>query len=58
MATTVIQAFNEFLKDIVNLDSDISKTARSSRDWLLGQISKFNDPSISFRQRNQRQSLS
>lgn len=41
MATTVILAFNEFLKDTVNLDSDISKTARSSRDWLLGKISNF-----------------
>ncbi|MDK2810995.1 MAG: hypothetical protein PWR27_1704 [Petroclostridium sp.] len=48
MATTVIQAFNEFLKDIVNLDSDISKTARSSRDWLLGQISKFNEKDNTF----------
>ncbi len=50
MATTVIQAFNEFLKDIVNLDSDISKTARSSRDWLLGQISNFNDKDNTFPQ--------
>ena len=48
MATTVIQAFNEFLKDIVNLDSDISKTARSSRDWLIGQISKFNEKDNTF----------
>jgi hypothetical protein len=50
MATTVVQAFNEFLKDIVNLDSDISKTARSSRDWLLGQISKFNEKDSTFPQ--------
>lgn len=41
MATTVIQAFNEFMKDTVNLDSEITKTAVGSRDWLLGQISNF-----------------
>ncbi|ECA4967600.1 nucleotidyltransferase, partial [Salmonella enterica subsp. enterica serovar Jukestown] len=32
MATTVISAFNEFLKEIVNLDSNKTITARSSRD--------------------------
>lgn len=48
MATTVIQAFNKFQKDIVNLDSDISKTARNSRDWLLGQIANFNNKDNTF----------
>lgn len=43
MATTVIEAFNEFMKETVNLDIDINKTAKSSRDWLIGQISKFKE---------------
>lgn len=38
MASTVIMAFNEFLSEIVNLDLDVSKQARSSRDWLVSQI--------------------
>lgn len=41
MATTVNNAFSEFLKDKVNLDSNESKIARSSRDWLIEQIHKF-----------------
>jgi len=42
VATTVISAFNEFLRDIVNLDSDETKTARNSRNWLIEQqIHKF-----------------
>ena len=41
MAKTVISAFSEFLKDKVNLDPDISKTARTSRDWLIDQIHTF-----------------
>lgn len=45
MASTVTAAFNEFLKNTVNLDSEDTKTARSSREWLLGQIQRF--PSLS-----------
>lgn len=41
MATTVNQAFREFLTNTVNLDNDETKTARSSRDWLVDQISRF-----------------
>lgn len=41
MGRTVITAFNEFQKNVVNLDSENTKTARRSRDWLLGQISEF-----------------
>lgn len=41
MGRTVITAFNDFQKNVVNLDSEITKTARRSRDWLLGQISEF-----------------
>ena len=41
MATTVNNAFSEFLRETVNLDKDQTVTARSSRDWLLGQIALF-----------------
>jgi len=43
MATTVIQAFNEFLTDTVNLESEITKKARGSKDWLVEQIEHFPD---------------
>lgn len=43
MATTVINAFNVFQKDVVNLDSDESKKATKSRDWLLKQIVRIFD---------------
>jgi hypothetical protein len=48
MASTVISAFNEFLSDIVNLDSDVSKQARSSRDWLVDQIKALSDKNDEF----------
>ncbi|ENU91235.1 hypothetical protein F971_03373 [Acinetobacter vivianii] len=48
MATTVISAFNDFQKNIVNLDSTTSTTARSSRNWLLDQISKFPENNDNF----------
>lgn len=38
MALTVDSAFLEFNKDIVNLDSDKTKKARNSRDWLIKQL--------------------
>lgn len=41
MATTVNNAFDEFLKDIVNLDSNITTTARNSRDNLIDNIKNF-----------------
>lgn len=41
MVITVNQAFDEFLKNKVNLDSDISKKARSSRDNLIDNIKGF-----------------
>jgi len=41
MANTVNTAFNEFNKDIVNLDSDRTIKANSSRDWLYGQLNNF-----------------
>lgn len=41
MANTVNTAFNEFNKDVVNLDSDRTTKANSSRDWLYGQLNKL-----------------
>lgn len=41
MAETVNEAFEEFLKNIVNLDPEQTTTARSSRDWLYDQIASF-----------------
>lgn len=36
--SSVVSAFNYFMKEFVNLDSDRVIKARSSRDWLIGQI--------------------
>ena len=41
MATTVNSAFDEFNKDSVNLCSDRTSKANSSRDWLWGQLNKL-----------------
>jgi hypothetical protein len=41
MPKTVNGAFDEFLKETVNLDKDETTTARSSRNWLLEQITLF-----------------
>lgn len=41
MAKIVIEAFNKFLTDTVNLDPDHAKKARCSREWLVGQIETF-----------------
>lgn len=41
MAKTVIEAFNKFMADTVNLDPEHTKKARGSRDWLVGQIESF-----------------
>ena len=35
MATTVNNAFEEFMRDKVNLDQEKTKTARKSRDNLI-----------------------
>lgn len=42
MATTVNNAFNEFMRDSVNLDPEKTKIARNSRDNLIDNINKFN----------------
>ena len=41
MATTVNNAFSEFMTDSVNLDKDVVTNARNSRDNLLSNISEF-----------------
>ncbi|WP_307745398.1 nucleotidyltransferase [uncultured Pantoea sp.] len=38
MATTVISAFNDFMKNTVNLDKERTDKARGSRNWLLEQV--------------------
>lgn len=48
MAVTVIDAFEFFQKNIVNLDQKISDNARSSRDWLIKRISEFPDKNPNF----------
>lgn len=48
MAKTVILAFDEFLKNSVNLDSDQTIKARASRDWLFDKIESFPNDNYSF----------
>lgn len=48
MAKTVNSAFDEFMKNSVNLDSDRTVKAKSSRDWLVGQILSFPDNDSDF----------
>ena len=43
MATTVNNAFSEFMQDVVNLDKDVVSEAKKSRDNLLENISEFDD---------------
>lgn len=38
MPTTVNAAFTKFLRETVNLDPEVTKIARASRDWLIFQI--------------------
>lgn len=45
MAKTVNGAFDEFLRETVNLDKDETITSRNSRDWLLGQIATLGEDS-------------
>lgn len=46
MATTVIAAFNEFMKDTVNLKKADTDDARASRDWLIGKINDFENDEV------------
>lgn len=49
MARTVNQAFEEFMRDSVNLDRDIVAAARASRDNLLDNIADFSGKDGFFR---------
>jgi hypothetical protein len=48
MALSVNEAFDIFNQDYVNLDSDRTKKARSSRDWLFEQLNKLPDNDSDF----------
>ena len=41
MATTVNEAFAQFMREHVNLDPEQTKKARASRDWLRSQLALF-----------------
>jgi hypothetical protein len=38
MAKTAVAAIDQLLRDSINLDKEVVKSARASRDWLLRQI--------------------
>lgn len=48
MATNVTQAFNQFMKETVNLDQSRVARARDSRKWLLDKIGCFPDNDTTF----------
>ncbi len=48
MALTVTAAFNEFQRNIVNIDSSQTDRARASRDWLLGRMNTFPNNDVYF----------
>lgn len=48
MALSVNAAFDQFSQDCVNLDSDRTKKARNSRDWLFEQLNKLPDDDSNF----------
>ena len=43
MATTINSAFNEFMRDYVDLEVDVVSTARTSRNWLVKQLNNLSD---------------
>lgn len=48
MARTVIEAFEVFLRDTINLDSGQTGVAKRSRDWLMDRIAEFPDNDATF----------
>lgn len=48
MAKSVNGAFSTFNRDYINLDSDRTKIARTSRDWLYGQLNSLPTNNDSF----------
>lgn len=47
MATTVTNAFNEFMSDVVNLQKSSTDDARTSRDWLYEKLNGFESDVLS-----------
>lgn len=50
MATNINSAFSEFMHDTVNLDSEVTRIARKSRDWLFEQINLLPSTNTDFPQ--------
>ena len=48
MPYTVWGAFDQFRKNIVDLDPEVTKTARSSRDYLFEQLKKLSKDDVQF----------
>jgi hypothetical protein len=48
MAKTVVAAIDQLLRDSINLDGGVVKTARASRDWLLAQIGGWPEKETDF----------
>jgi hypothetical protein len=48
MVKTVNEAFDVFLKNNVNLDSNQTQKARASREWLIEQIDSFPNKDLDF----------
>lgn len=48
MATTVVAAIDPLLRDSINLEPDVVKSARDSRDWLIAQISAWPEKADEF----------
>ncbi|KML40620.1 nucleotidyltransferase [Cytobacillus firmus] len=48
MVKNVDSAFNKFIRDVVDLESEVSKNARRSRDWLYDQLKCLPDKSDEF----------
>jgi hypothetical protein len=46
--TNVNTAFSDFMRDKVNLDSKQSDTAKSSQNWMIGQLEGINSKDSSF----------
>jgi len=48
MPTTVVAAIDQLLRDSINLEPDVVKSARASRDWLLEQINAWPEKADEF----------
>lgn len=48
MAKTAVAAIDQLLRDSINLDGEVVKAARASRDWLLAQINGWPEKDSEF----------